>query len=81
MDAHLLLHFLIACTAINYALLIIWVLLLISGNWFVALNAKLFRVPEEKARWAMYKGIMYYKLGIILFNLVPLIAMHFLKFN
>jgi hypothetical protein len=81
MDIHILLHFLIICTVINYGLLILWVILTLSGNWLISLNAKLFKVPEEQIRDASFKGIMFYKLAIMFFNLVPLIALHFVKFN
>jgi hypothetical protein len=80
MDAHFLLHFLIHCTLINYGILILWVLLtLFAGKWFVGLQSRWFRVPEDKVWSWTYGGIMFYKLAIILFNLVPLVALHFVK--
>lgn len=79
MDLHMLLHFLIICAGINYSLLVLWVILILSGNWFISLNAKWFKISEEQVRVESHRGIIFYKLAIILFNLAPLIALHFVK--
>ena len=68
--------FLLWCTAINYGLLIFWALLTVLGHkWFFGLCTRLYHVPEEQARAWNFGGIVIYKMGIVLFNLVPYIAL------
>lgn len=63
-------------TVFNYALLIIWALLsLFAGDWVFGLWGRWFGIAPERAKSWNFGGIMIYKLGIILFNLGPLIAL------
>jgi len=64
------------CTVINYGFLIFWVVLYalahaqlhrLWGCWF--------RLTSEQFDALNFAGMMLYKLGIILFNLVPYVVL------
>ena len=68
--------FLLWCTLINYGILVLWALLFLApNNPLNRLSARLSRLTVEQFAALNYGGIVLYKLGIILFNLVPLIAL------
>ncbi len=65
------------CVAINYLLLILWVAIIaFTHDWFYRLNVRWFRIKVEQFDAINFAGIVLYKIGIILLNLVPLIALH-----
>jgi hypothetical protein len=64
------------CSVINYSLLVLWVLLyLLSRDCFYRVSGKWFRISREQYDTMQYGGIIIYKLGIVLFNIVPYIAL------
>lgn len=64
------------CSVINYGLLLVWVLLItLAHDGLYRLTGKLFRVSVEQFDAIHYAGIALYKLGILLFNLIPYIAL------
>ena len=63
------------CTVINYAALMIWFLLYMAARgWLCRLWGRWFRLTPEQFDTLNMAGIVVYKLGIILFNLAPLVA-------
>ena len=65
------------CTVINYALLMIWFLLyVLLHGWLQRIWGRWFRLTGEQFDTLNFAGIMLYKLGILLFNLVPLAALY-----
>ena len=69
-------HFFAWCTVINYAILIVWfAAMLIGRDWVAQVHGKLFDVPGEKIKTINYLGIAFYKIGILLFNLVPYLVL------
>jgi hypothetical protein len=61
---------------INYAVLLLWFLLMLIGKVNLhRLTNRWFRMTAEQFDLIQYGGIVLYKLGIILFNLVPYIAL------
>ena len=65
------------CVAINDLLLISWVAIVaFAHDWFYRLNKRWFRLGVEHFDAINFAGIAFYKIGIILLNLVPLIALH-----
>lgn len=69
---------LLGCTLINYALLMVWVAIVVfAHDPSYRLVSRLFRVPSASFDLVNYAGIAAYKLAILMFNLVPLIALHF----
>lgn len=76
---HEILHFLIVCTVVNYVILIVWFGVFVSAHdWLYRVHSRWFRVPVETFDSIHYGGIAAYKIGVLLFNLVPLIAVHFI---
>jgi hypothetical protein len=76
MDIATLRTLLLWSTVINLALLILWaVLAILARDWMCSLCSKLFRVSTAQVDQLNFYGISIYKLGIILFNLVPYLAL------
>jgi hypothetical protein len=64
------------CTLINYGVLIIWFLLLVLPHeWLYRLWQKWFQLSDEQFDGVNFAGMALYKVGIILFNLVPYVAL------
>jgi hypothetical protein len=75
-DVPSLRNFLLCCPALNYALLLVWGLLLLAPHaWLHRLWGRWLRMPAEPFDAINFAGIVFYKVGIILFNLVPLISL------
>ena len=68
---------LLRCTVINYGILLVWFLVFIlAHDWIYNLHDRWFRLSVEQFDMLHYAGISIYKIGIILLNLVPYIALH-----
>ena len=64
------------CTVINCALLVVWCLLYaLPHEWLYLLLGRWFRLTAEQFDAISFAGIVFYKLGILLFNLVPYLAL------
>jgi hypothetical protein len=69
-------HLLAWCTVINYAILMLWFAVFVaSRGWITSLHGRLFDVPGDKIRSMNYMGMAVYKLLILVFNLVPYLAL------
>jgi hypothetical protein len=80
MSIETLRSFFLWCTVINYAVLLIWVALALLGrDGVLRLWGRWFRISPEQFDMLNIGGITLYKTGIILFNLVPCIALYFVK--
>jgi hypothetical protein len=65
------------CTIINYGLLIVWFLVFwLAHDWMHMVHANLFHVSVEQFDLINYGGILLFKVGILLLNLVPCIALY-----
>jgi hypothetical protein len=72
--------FFLWCTVIDYGVLLLWVVLATLGRgWLYGLVGRIFPVSREQFDLLNYAGIALYKVGIILFNLVPLISLYIIK--
>ncbi len=68
-------HILLWSLGINYALLLIWFGIFAGAHeWMYRLHLRWFRLSVERFDALNWAGIAAYKLGIILLNLVPLLA-------
>ena len=68
--------FLLWSAVINYGLLLWWFLVFIlAHDWMHRFHGRWFRLPVEQFDAIHYTGMAVYKIGIILFNLVPYIAL------
>lgn len=71
-------HFLLWSLAINYAILLTWfVVFMAARNWLRALHGRWFQLSNTAFDTIHYGGMAIYKIGILLFNLAPLLALYF----
>lgn len=60
---------------INFALLLLWFLFfLLAHDWMYRLHERWFKLSEESFDAIHYAGMAFYKLCILLFNLVPYLS-------
>ena len=72
--------FFLWCTVINFAMLSVWGLLATVGRgWSYGLSSRVIRVTPEQFDLLNFAGITLYKMGILLFNLVPWISLQFIS--
>lgn len=64
------------CSIINYGLLVVWFLLLVLPHeWLYRLWGKWFRLSAEQFDAINFAGMVLFKVGVLLFNVVPYIAL------
>jgi hypothetical protein len=64
------------CAIINYGLLLAWFLcFILVHDWMRRLHGRWFRLSVEQFDTVHYAGMAMFKIGILLFNLVPYIAL------
>ncbi|MFO0808297.1 MAG: hypothetical protein U0746_06715 [Gemmataceae bacterium] len=77
MTAETIRHVLLWCSVINYAILIVWaVLLKTSHDGLYRWTTYWFHLSVEQFDALHYGGLTLYKLGVILFNVVPCVALY-----
>lgn len=80
MPDHDLQGFLLWCAAINYAILLVWFgVFVFAHDWLHAMHSRWFRLSREMFDALNYAGVAIYKIGIMLFVLVPLLALWLMK--
>ena len=76
MTIDLLRDTLLWCTLINWGLLGAWFALLVTAHdWVYRLHSRWFQMSPEHFDAMHYAGMAVYKLAVIVFNLVPWIAL------
>jgi hypothetical protein len=71
--------FLLWCTVMDYGLILVWFLAFVfAHDWMHRLHGRWFRLSREQFDALHYAGMSIFKIGIFLFNLVPLIALSIL---
>ena len=69
---------LLRCALMNYAILSVWFLVFIlAHDWIYRLHSRWFHLSVEQFDMLHYAGMAIFKIGIILFNLVPYLALYF----
>jgi hypothetical protein len=64
------------CTVINLILFIWWFLFFaLAHDWMYRLHGRWFKMSVEKFDTLHYAGMALFKMAILLFNLVPYLAM------
>ena len=64
------------CTVINWGLLLLWLLFFIYGrDWMHRLHGRWFKLSYETFDAIHYAGMALFKTAIIVFNLVPYLAL------
>jgi hypothetical protein len=68
--------FLLWCTVINYVILLIWFLFFVfARDGIQRLHGRWFRLSSDQFDTLHYAGMSIFKIGIILFNLVPYVVL------
>ena len=68
--------FLLWCTVINYGVLLVWFLLFVfAHDWIQRIHGRWFRLSADQFDALHYAGMTIFKIGIILFNLVPFVVL------
>lgn len=69
-------RFLLWSLIINYVILLIWFLAFVfARNWLQRLHGRWFQLSDTGFDAIHYGGMAIYKIGILLFNLAPLLAL------
>ena len=64
------------CTVINLGLLIYWfVIFTLAHDWIYRFHGKWFKLSVDQFDAVHYGGMAVFKIGMILFNLVPYLAL------
>ena len=64
------------CTLINYGILLVWFLFFIlAHDWMYQFHGTWFHFSVEQFDMLHYAGMSIYKIGIVLLNLVPYVAL------
>jgi uncharacterized protein DUF6868 len=72
--------FLLWSTVINYGILVVWFLAFVfAHDWMRRLHGTWFRLTDEQFDSLHYGGMAIYKVGILLFNLSPFLALSVLR--
>jgi hypothetical protein len=65
------------CAVINYGILLVWFLFFVlAHDRMYLLHSQWFRFSVEQFDMFHYAGMSIFKIGILLLNLVPYIALH-----
>jgi hypothetical protein len=76
MNHFLLKDFLLWCTILNYVVLLLWfVVFSLAHDWIFKLHGRWFRLTAAQFDALHYGGMTVYKVGILLLNLVPYVAL------
>ena len=72
--------FLLWCTVIDYGVLLVWFLVFVfAHDRLHRLHCRWFLLSREQFDALHYAGMSIFKIGILLFNLVPLVALSMLR--
>ena len=64
------------CVGFNYAVLFTWFgVFVFAHDWMYGMHARWFKLSVSTFDAIHYAGLSVYKIGIILLNLVPLVAL------
>ncbi|NQU10653.1 hypothetical protein HQ590_07685 [bacterium] len=76
MTIELIREFLGWCLLINLAFLLYWFLMFtLAHDWIHRMHSKWFRLSVEQFDAIHYQGIAFYKIAVVVFNLVPYLAL------
>lgn len=69
-------YFLLWSTVINYCVLLVWFgVFVYAHDWLYRTHTRWFKLSVESFDTLNYAGVAIYKIGVVLLNLVPLIAL------
>lgn len=80
MNIELLQSFLLWSAGIHYLILMVWFgVFVFSHDWLYRVHSRWFKLSAEMFDALNYAGVAIYKIGIMLFAVVPLIALLLVK--
>ena len=69
-------NFLLWCTVINWGILLVWFLIFaFAHDWIQGIYGRWFRLSRDQFDAIHYAVMGIFKIGIILFNLVPYVVL------
>jgi hypothetical protein len=72
-------NFLLWCTVIDYGVLLVWFLVFVFAHDRIQrIHGRWFHLSREQFDALHYAGMSIFKIGILLFNLVPLVVLSIL---
>jgi len=64
------------CSMINAGFLFLWwAMIALASGWIYRVHTRWFPMTREEFSVAHYRGIMYFKAALFLFNVVPFVAL------
>ena len=64
------------CAVLNMGVLLLWFLgFMVAHDWIYRLHGKWFKLSEEKFDTIQYASMGFFKLSILLLNIVPYLAL------
>jgi len=73
-------HVLLWCVGLNYAILCMWFgSFIFAHDWMYRVQGHWFKLSVETFDAIHYGGLYVFKIGIILLNLVPLVAFYLVR--
>ena len=64
------------CTLINMGLLVWWFLIFFfAHDWVYRFHSRWYHIPQDRFDAIHYAGIAFFKILILMFNLVPYLAL------
>jgi hypothetical protein len=64
------------CTVLNYGILLVWFLAFVfAHDVMLQIHSRWFHLSREQFDTIHYAGMSVFKIGIMLFNLVPFVAL------
>ena len=76
MNIETLHEFLGWCTVVNFGVLVVGAIKVLAlRDWATKIHARMFQVDEEWVRRSYFMFFVYYKIAILVLNLVPYIAL------
>jgi hypothetical protein len=76
MDISTLKAFLLWSLVVNYIILLWWFgAFVLAHGWMYRMHSRWFHISEERFDAIHYAGMAGYKIGILLLNLAPLVAL------
>jgi hypothetical protein len=76
MSIELTRSFLLWCMVINCGILLVWFLVFtLAHDWMRRFHGRWFRLSDEQFDSLHYLGMSVYKIGILLYNLVPFVVL------
>ena len=65
------------CLGVNYSVMLVWFgAFVYAHDWMYRLHTRWFKLSVETFDSMHYAGLSIYKIGVLLFNLVPLLALY-----